>query len=256
MSIATAAVEEELAALENGRIDPKDFPHSEHLRFAYEMLGVHSFGETVTRFSRGLRRLTEKSGRAQVYHETITVAFLALIAERRAIQDYSGWSDFVARNEDLLEKSILRHWYSSAQLESDLARKVFCLPWPFGAQSVSVQVDAQLARTDRTSFAYTLVFCGYIMWSSLKTAMSAHGHAAAAVLFLALAEVVGSLLFALSRTRNAGLVLLLVVFAIAFTLSVSLGESSVRFAFYAATAFFIWQLSRRRSHFSPQPKSS
>lgn len=245
MSAATAEIEKELASLEHGRIDPKDFPHSEHVRFAYEMLGVHSFGETITRFSRGLRHLACKSGRPQLYHETITVGFLALIAERRTARNYSGWSEFVARNEDLLDKNRLRRWYSPAQLESDLARKIFCLPSPRSPEPASPPVIAQPARSSRASLAYTLTFCAYIAWLSLKTAMSAHGHNPAVAL-LALAEIAGTLLFAFRRTRTAGLVLLLVVFGIAFTTSVALGESSVRFVFYAATALFIWQLLRPR----------
>ena len=48
------------------------------------MLGRYPFGEAVTRFSRGLRLLAAKAGRPEIYHETITVAFLALIGERRA----------------------------------------------------------------------------------------------------------------------------------------------------------------------------
>ena len=69
---------EELHAFETGALDPAKFPHAEHLRLGYEMLARHPFGEAVMRFSRGLQ-LAAKAGRPQVYHETITVAFLAVI---------------------------------------------------------------------------------------------------------------------------------------------------------------------------------
>jgi hypothetical protein len=123
-----AAVDDELFALETGALDPARFPHSEHLRLGYEMLGRYSFGEAVTRFSRGLRLLAAKAGRPDVYHETITVAFLAVIGERRARTAHGGWLEFKARNHDLLDKRCLERWYDAEQLSSDLARRTFCLP--------------------------------------------------------------------------------------------------------------------------------
>lgn len=76
------AAEEELRALETGALDLANFPHSEHVRLGYEMLGRYGFGDAVSRFARGLKLLAAKAGKPQVYHETITVAFLALINER------------------------------------------------------------------------------------------------------------------------------------------------------------------------------
>ncbi len=123
-------VEEELRAFEAGEIDPAKFSHREHVRLGFEMLRKHSFGETVTRFTRGLRHLARKVARPQLYHETITVAFLALIAERRARTSCSCWDDFIAPNSDLLDKNVLLGWYSSEQLQSEPARQTFCLPSP------------------------------------------------------------------------------------------------------------------------------
>ena len=122
------SVGEELEALENGTLDPSQFPHREHVRFAYEMLGRHSFGEAVTRFSRGLKRVAGKAGQPQIYHETITVAFLAVIGERRARTHAAGWDEFVAANPDLLDKNVLLRWYSKEQLGSELAHTTFVLP--------------------------------------------------------------------------------------------------------------------------------
>ncbi|MDQ6912935.1 MAG: hypothetical protein M3128_08685 [Verrucomicrobiota bacterium] len=130
MSALIPTIEDELCALEEGRIDPKAFPHREHVRLAFEMLRRHSFGEALTRFAQGLRHLTSRLARPQVYHETITVAFLALIAERCATTACTGWEDFIARNSDLLDKKVLLGWYSSEQLQSELARQTFCLPAP------------------------------------------------------------------------------------------------------------------------------
>ena len=127
-SHSEAATGTELMALETGALDPSAFPHPEHVRFAYGMLERYPFGEAVTRFSRGLKLLAAKAGRPEVYHETITVAFLALIGERRARDGYGGWSEFKNNNSDLFDKRCLEKWYGAEQLASDLARRTFCLP--------------------------------------------------------------------------------------------------------------------------------
>ncbi len=133
------SVDEQLAALESGALDLCAFPHREHVRLGFEMLARHSFGEAVARYARGLKLLTAKIGKPEVYHETMTVAFLAVIAERRGAGGHAGWSEFIAANPDLLDKRCLERWYERAQLDSELARGTFCLPTP-RAQSSQLAV--------------------------------------------------------------------------------------------------------------------
>lgn len=123
-----AATGEELLALETAALDPSAFPHGEHVRLAYGMLERYPFGEAVSRFSRGVKLLAAKAGRPEVYHETITVAFLAVIGERRARAQSQNWVQFKARNSDLFDKRCLGKWYGAEQLASELARRTFCLP--------------------------------------------------------------------------------------------------------------------------------
>ena len=122
------AAPEELRAFETGAVDPAQFPHSEHVRLGYEMLGRYSFGEAISRFSSGLKLLAAKAGKPELYHETITVAFLALINERRAGSATRTWSEFRANNSDLFDKRCLEKWYDAEQLRTDVARRTFCLP--------------------------------------------------------------------------------------------------------------------------------
>jgi hypothetical protein len=117
-----------LSDFEAGRIDPQHFPHRAHVRVGYELLERYSFPEALLHLARGLRRLAAKAGRPEVYHETITAAFLSLIAERRLSAAYAGWKDFAARNPDLLRKELLQDWYEPALLQSSVARQTFVLP--------------------------------------------------------------------------------------------------------------------------------
>jgi hypothetical protein len=100
------------------------------------MLERYPFSEAVARFSRGLKLLAAKSGQPEHYHETITVAFLALIGERRGQRRHDNWREFQATNNDLLDKHCLEQWYEAEQLGSDLARQTFCLPRPRVANPV------------------------------------------------------------------------------------------------------------------------
>lgn len=117
-----------LADFEAGRVDPARFPHRTHVQVSYELLERHAFPEALLHLARGLRRLAARAGRPEVYHETITAAFLAVIAERRLRGRYIDWEDFSARNPDLLSKDLLQDWYEPALLQSTVARQTFVLP--------------------------------------------------------------------------------------------------------------------------------
>ena len=95
---------------------------------------------------------------------------------------------------------------------------------------------------ERALNAYALVFSGFIIWASLRTALNPRPHGIA-VQILALVEVAGGWLFAIRRTRLFGLALLLAVFAIAAVIELHLREWPVRFVFYGSSAIFVQYLA-------------
>ncbi|MEO5753646.1 MAG: hypothetical protein ABIR38_02955 [Chthoniobacterales bacterium] len=117
-----------LADFEGGKIDPARFPHRDHVRVSYELLARHPFPEALLHLARGLRDLAARAGKPEVYHETITAACLALIAERWWRGRYLGWEDFSARNPDLFRKELLDQFYDRSVLQSPVARQTFILP--------------------------------------------------------------------------------------------------------------------------------
>jgi len=122
----------ELAAFELGTLDPASFDHAAHVRMAFAMAGRYAFDDALARYSRALRRLCARVGRPDKYHATVTVAFLALVGERR--MEHPGgddsWDAFAERNPDLFERDCLDRWYDGAVLASDRARRTFILPAP------------------------------------------------------------------------------------------------------------------------------
>jgi hypothetical protein len=113
---------------EKDQIDPACFPHRAHVRVSYELLERHPFPEALLHLARGLRRLAAKAGRPGAYHETITAAFLSLIAERRLRGSYVDFEEFEKQNPDLFQKQMLERIYDPALLQSNLARATFVLP--------------------------------------------------------------------------------------------------------------------------------
>ncbi len=118
----------ELARFLRVEIVPSEFPHREHVHIAFEMLKRHDFPETVLIFSRTLRAMAEKAGRPRAFHQTVTIAFLSLVAERMDAGHGGDFAAFARANPDLLEKSALARWYRPERLASEAARRTFLLP--------------------------------------------------------------------------------------------------------------------------------
>ena len=113
-----------------GELEATQFPHREHVRMGFEMLRRHDFAETVFHFSSTLRAMAVRAGKPQAFHQTVTIAFLSLIAERMDSGDYADFDSFARVNADLFGKSALSRWYPTERLATDAARRTFLLPEP------------------------------------------------------------------------------------------------------------------------------
>src|ERR1700675_4451441 len=118
-----------IQALESCELAESDFGHAAHVRAAYLYLQEFDFAEALGRIRRAIRSYAEHLGKPDRYHETITVAYVALIQQHICERgDGGGWTAFARANSELFQPGLLRHFYPKAQLESDLARTVFLLP--------------------------------------------------------------------------------------------------------------------------------
>ena len=120
----------ELKRFIRGELDPRSFPHREHVRMAFEMLRRHSFVETALHYSQALRLMTEKIGKPEVFHQTVTIAFLALIAERMDSGGPQDFASFATANPALMDRSAVARCYPPGRLGLDAARRTFILPGP------------------------------------------------------------------------------------------------------------------------------
>ena len=116
---------------EDGTTPLGTFHHADHVRLAFEYLCRYSVLEALQRFSDALKRFAAAQRKAQLYHETITWAYLLLIRERMARARHAQtWEEFAKHNPDLLiwKGGVLSTLYRQDTLDSDLARHTFVLP--------------------------------------------------------------------------------------------------------------------------------
>jgi hypothetical protein len=118
----------------------EDFHHRDHVRIVWLYLQGNSVLETLGRFSAGLKRFAAVNGKPNLYHETITWAYVLLINERIERRgDRQSWSEFVSANPDLFDwnDNILKTYYQETTLRSETARRTFVFPDRFpGAHSL------------------------------------------------------------------------------------------------------------------------
>ncbi len=128
--------DEFLVALEMCELPESAFGHAAHVRAAYLYLRAGDFAAALERMRRAIRNFARHLGKPERYHETITVAYLALIQQHIFQRgNGGGWAAFQRENPELLRPGLLLDYYPKAQLETDLARRVFILPRGIAASS-------------------------------------------------------------------------------------------------------------------------
>lgn len=123
--------EQFIRQFENCTLAAERFHHADHVRMAYLYLCKYPLLEAMGRFAEGLKKFAAAQGKPERYHETITWAYVFLVAERRARAARPGtWEDFSRNNPDLLnwKENILKRYYRDETLKSRLARQIFVFP--------------------------------------------------------------------------------------------------------------------------------
>jgi hypothetical protein len=100
------------------------------VRVAWWYLRREPLLRAMPRFRAALQRFASAKGRPDRYHETITIGYMWLIADRLDGARQLTWDEFAARNPDLLRRqpSALAEFYADGVLASARAREVFVLP--------------------------------------------------------------------------------------------------------------------------------
>jgi hypothetical protein len=119
---------------------PSAFHHRDHVHMAWIYLRDLPLLDALARFTTSLKALCLRNGRPELYHATITWAYLLLIHERMERKPANDFDSFARDNADLLtwKPSVLDGYYDPSTLDSDLARRTFLMPDHCGFAALSV----------------------------------------------------------------------------------------------------------------------
>ena len=115
------------------------FGHREHVHLTWLAVRRHGRDAAISLICAGLRRITHDAGVPQKYHETLTRAWVEVVAAHAGSMGQEGDFDaFVRRYPRLLDKRLISHHYTSDTLGSATARREWVAPdlspFPWGAR--------------------------------------------------------------------------------------------------------------------------
>ena len=111
-------------AFEDCTLASTAFRHYDHIRLAWIVLGERSLDDAIAWMRAAIARFAmHHLGDTRLYHETLTIAWMRLVAAaRRASPQAASFDEFAARHAELLDQSLPYQFYSEAQLKSGTAR--------------------------------------------------------------------------------------------------------------------------------------
>ena len=104
------------------------FGHSEHLEVAWSFLASHSLEDATRRTVSTIRHVAMLHGASDRYHDTITKAWVRLVAVHMSRDRSDSFDEFIAQNGGLLDPGLLERHYSSTALRSPAARQHWIEP--------------------------------------------------------------------------------------------------------------------------------
>jgi len=104
------------------------FHHRDHLRLAWIHLQRYGARDAPARTGESIRRYAAHHGKAEKYHETVTIAWLWLLAQASECSGAASFAELLAACPELLDKNTLHRYYSPELLASETARTQFVPP--------------------------------------------------------------------------------------------------------------------------------
>jgi len=113
-----------LAAFHSYSLSPSCFRHADHLRLAWLHVHQHPLEIAIENIRCGIQAYAKQLGKPDIYHETLTIAWVRLIASH----DEPTFDDFLSQNEYRLKGELLYRFWSPERLQSESARKAWLPP--------------------------------------------------------------------------------------------------------------------------------
>jgi len=112
-------------AFERFEIPNEGFHHRDHIRLAWIYLKLYGPIEGAARISAAIRKFAAHHGKSEKYHETVTAAWMCLVAQACHC---SSFTEVTTEFPQFLDKSFLAEFYSTELLQTESARQTFVDP--------------------------------------------------------------------------------------------------------------------------------
>jgi hypothetical protein len=124
LATAHLADDEFLEAFQACRLRTSEFRHADHLRLAWLHLAREPFETALDHVRGGIQAFAKHHKLSGLYHETITTAWVHLLATHRE----SSFEEFLAVNDPRLSSNLLHHFWTPEILASREARSHWVPP--------------------------------------------------------------------------------------------------------------------------------
>jgi len=115
--------EEFVAAVEGAQYPHAEFHHPDHIRLAWIYVRQDGVLPAEERIARTIRAFATSHGHESKYHETVTRAWLRLVAAaHRLTPEVTAFDVFLAKHGWLLDRGALSAFYSGSRLGSEEAK--------------------------------------------------------------------------------------------------------------------------------------
>jgi hypothetical protein len=123
-------IEALVRSFEDGSLPRSEWTHASHLLVALWYMSRHPRDQATRLVRDGIRRYNHLHGRDSGYHETITLAWVAVVARFLTRSDGDGPISALAGTllDDCGDKDFLLRYYSREVLMSDEARRAWIPP--------------------------------------------------------------------------------------------------------------------------------
>jgi len=113
-----------LEAFHSCRLLNSEFHHADHLRLAWLHLHREPIETALAEVRAGIHNFAAHHGAAHLYHETITTAWVRLLATHRE----NNFDEFLRENEARLSIGLLHRFWSPEVLAGQEARATWVAP--------------------------------------------------------------------------------------------------------------------------------
>lgn len=121
--------EEFLQKFADATLPNTEFKHQAHIRMTWLYLKKYDFTEASQLITQGIKNFATANGAAHKYHETLTRAWIQLVADGIAANPtIDNFTDFIKAVPELLDKNAPLKLYSQTLLDTEQAKHDWLKP--------------------------------------------------------------------------------------------------------------------------------